>query len=173
MRAGAEERKAGPNGAGAAKGRTGPEAARVKEKNVKEYRMADLKVGMTEIFSRTVTAEMMEKFYEICGDENPLHLDPQFAREKGFEDRVVYGMLTASLISTLGGCYLPGKYCLIREVETKFLKPVFVGDELTVTGEVADVRPELKYLEVKVTIRNQKGEKVLKGLLKAGVMDGE
>ncbi|MBP5281786.1 MAG: MaoC family dehydratase [Lachnospiraceae bacterium] len=138
-----------------------------------EYKMSDLAVGMTESFSRKVTPEMMEKFYEISGDENPLHRDEEFAKEKGFENRVVYGMLTASLISTLGGVYLPGKYCLIQGVETKFLKPVFIGDELTVTGEVVDVRPELKYMEIKVTIRNQKNEKVLRGVLKAGVMDGE
>lgn len=135
--------------------------------------MSDLKVGMTESFTRTVTAEMMEKFYEISGDENPLHLDAEFAKKKGFGDRVVYGMLTASLISTMGGVYLPGRHCLIQGVETKFLRPVFIGDELTVTGEVSDVRPELNYLEVKVTIRNQKNDKVLRGLLKAGVLDGE
>lgn len=138
-----------------------------------EYKTSELAVGMTESFTRKITPEMMEKFYEVSGDENSLHRDETFARSKGFEGRVVYGMLTASLISTLGGVYLPGKHCLIQGVETKFLRPVFIGDELTVTGEVSDVRPELKYLEVKVTIRNQKNEKVLKGLLKAGVMDGE
>ena len=138
-----------------------------------EYKMSDLTVGMTESFSKKITAEMMEKFYEISGDENPLHRDAEFARTKGFEDRVVYGMLTASLISTLGGVYLPGKYCLIQGVETKFLKPVFIGDELTVVGEVTYVQPELRYLEIKVMIRNQKNEKVLRGVLKAGVMDGE
>ena len=138
-----------------------------------EYKMSELAVGMSESFTRKITPEMMERFYEISGDENPLHRDEEFAKGKGFDSRVVYGMLTASLISTLGGVYLPGKHCLIQGVETKFLRPVFIGDDLTVTGEVSDVRPELKYLEVKVTIRNQKNEKVLKGLLKAGVMDGE
>ncbi|MBR6477022.1 MAG: MaoC family dehydratase [Lachnospiraceae bacterium] len=138
-----------------------------------EYKMSDLAVGMTESFTRRITPEMMEKFYEISGDGNPLHREEEFARAKGFDGRVVYGMLTASLISMLGGVYLPGKYCLIQGVETKFLRPVFIGDELTVTGEVADVRPELKYLEIKVTIRNQRQEKVVRGVLKAGVMDGE
>ena len=140
---------------------------------MKEYRLAELAVGMKESFTKTITQEMLEKFYELSGDENPLHVDAAYARTKGFQDRVVYGMLTASLISTLGGCYLPGKYCLIQGVETKFLRPVFPGDEITVTGEVIDVRPELKYLEIRVTMRNQKDEKVVKGLLKAGVMDGE
>ena len=80
-------------------------------------------------------------------------------------------MLTASLISTLVGCYIPGKYCLIQGIEVRFAKPVFAGDELTVLGEVNRVDTELKYLEIKVTIWNQKKEKVLRGLLKAGIMD--
>lgn len=94
-----------------------------------------------------------------------------FAKSRGFEDRVVYGMLTASLISTLGGCYLPGKFCLIQGIEVKFAKPVFIGDELVVTGKISRVDYDLKYLEIKIMIKNQKNEKVLRGLLKAGVMD--
>lgn len=80
-------------------------------------------------------------------------------------------MLTASLISTLGGCYLPGKYCLIQGVEIRFAKPVFIGDTLEVIGEVSKVDKDLRYLEIKLTIKNQRGEKVLRGILKAGVMD--
>jgi len=89
-----------------------------------------------------------------------------------FERCVVYGMLTASFISTLGGCYLPGENCLIQGVEVKFCRPVYIGDILTVCGQVTVVDYDLKYLEIKVTITNQKNEKVLRGGLKAGVIDG-
>ena len=40
------------------------------------------------------------------------------------------------------------------------------------TGEVVRADDVLKYLEIKVTMKNQRGEKVLRGVLKAGVMDG-
>ena len=136
-----------------------------------EYRITDLSVGQQESFSVTVTKEMMEKFLDITGDVNPLHVSDDFAKEKGFPGRVAYGMLTASLISTLGGVYLPGKYCLIQGVEVRFAKPVFIGDVLEVTGETVRVDTDLRYLEIRVTIRNQRNEKVLRGLLKAGVMD--
>ena len=136
-----------------------------------EYRITDLSAGQQESFTVTVTEDMMAKFREITGDINPLHVSDEFAKEKGFPQRVVYGMLTASLISTLGGVYLPGKYCLIQGVEVRFAKPVFIGDVLEVTGEAVKVDRDLRYLEIKVTIRNQRNEKVLRGLLKAGVMD--
>ncbi len=136
-----------------------------------EYKISDISIGMKESFSVIISEEMMQKFYDITSDENPLHVNETFARERGFDNKVVYGMLTASMISTLGGCYLPGKYCLIQGVEIKFVKPVFVGDVLEVSGEAAKVDYDLRYLEIKVTIKNQKGEKMLKGILKAGVID--
>lgn len=138
---------------------------------MKEYNIFDIVIGTTESFSVTITEDMMNKFRDITGDENPLHVSNDFAKEKGFDNRVVYGMLTASLISTLGGCYLPGKHCLIQGVEVKFAKPVYIGDTLEVTGSVVKIDYDLRYLEVKVTIKNQHNSKVLRGLLKAGVLN--
>ena len=136
-----------------------------------DYKIDELYVGMTETFTRTITDDMMKKFLEISGDENPLHIDSEFAKSKRFPDRVVYGMLTASLISTLGGVYLPGKNCLIQGVEINFIKPVYVGDELTVTGEITEIYKDLNHVIIKVTIRNQNKQKVVRGILKAGVLD--
>lgn len=138
---------------------------------MQEYTINDLKPGMKEKFSRIITAEMLQKFYEITGDENPLHVDADYAKERGFLDRVTYGMLTVSLLSTLGGCYLPGKYCLIQGVEARFTRPVYIGDELYVSGEISRVDVDLKYAEIKTAIKNQKNEKVLRGLLKVGVIN--
>ncbi len=137
------------------------------------YTITDLKIGMTESFKKIITDEMLNSFYNLTGDENPLHLDGNFARAHGFKDRVVYGLLTSSFISTLGGCYLPGKYCLIQGVETKYLRPVFPEDEITVIGEIVDIRAELNYVEIKVTMKNQNGEKVLRGVLKVGLLNEE
>jgi 3-hydroxybutyryl-CoA dehydratase len=124
---------------------------------VNEYTIADLHSGLREGFSRTVTLEMMDAFEKLSGDVNPLHRDASFAMERGYPGRVVYGMLTASLYSTLAGVYLPGKYCLLRSVDSKFLIPVFIGDELTVTGEVAEVHHDLGVALIKATIINQRG----------------
>ena len=67
------------------------------------YRFEDLSVGLEEHFSATIRADMLDVFHELSADPNPLHLDDDFARMHGFPNRVVYGMLTASLFSTLGG----------------------------------------------------------------------
>lgn len=136
-----------------------------------EYKIRDLYIGQKESFQYDVTEEKMKSFLELTGDVNPLHTDDEYAKSKGHSGRVVYGMLTSSLISTLGGVFLPGKFCLIQGVDVKFAKPVFIGDHLTVTGEVIKVEVDLCYMEVKVTIVNQNGQKVLRGVMKAGVQD--
>lgn len=137
------------------------------------YRYDEIALGMEEKFEISITEEMMQKFKDITKDFNPLHCDSVFAVSRGFDSRVVYGMLTASFLSTLGGCYLPGKYCLIHSVEVKFAKPVYINDRLTIEGKVSDKNDIFKQLTIKVTIRNQRGEKVSRGILKVGVQDAE
>ncbi|MBQ9390802.1 MAG: MaoC family dehydratase [Lachnospiraceae bacterium] len=137
---------------------------------MREYQLEDIKVGMEESFQTTITEEMMKKFLDITGDVNPLHNDEEYAKDKNHPGRVVYGMLTASFISTLGGVYLPGKNCLIQGVEVKFKKPVYIGDTLTVTGVVDEVHESVRQIVIKVTIKNQNGKAVSKGVLRAGVM---
>lgn len=136
-----------------------------------EYKFDDLTIGFEESFQCEVTAEKMEGFKKITGDINPLHNDDNFAYNHGFNGRVVYGMLSASLISTLGGVYLPGKYCLIQQVESKFLSPVYIGDILTVKGIVKELNDSVKQAVIKIEIRNQELKKVVKGVLKVGFLE--
>ena len=84
---------------------------------------------------------------------------------------MAFGMLTASFLSTLAGVYLPGKNSLIHEVEVKFAKPVYPGDTLKVTGNVSEKNDTFRLFWMKVTITNQKGEKVLRGKMRVGVLD--
>ena len=129
------------------------------------YTFDELNVGMTESFKVTITEAMLDAFKGITGDVNPLHNDEEFAKAKGHPGRVAYGMLTASFLSTLAGVYIPGERSLIQQVETKFAKPVYIGDELTVTGEITELVESVQRLELKVTITNQDGKKVLRGTM--------
>ena len=143
-----------------------------------EYRFDDLRSKeeygadcTTEEFTVEVTEEMMDKFLSITGDVNPLHNDGEYAVSKGFEGRVVYGMLTSSFCSTLAGVYLPGKYCILHSVETAFRMPVYIGDTLTVKGFVKTKFYSTRTMEISVQITNSKGKKVAKGKITAGCMD--
>lgn len=138
---------------------------------IREYRYEELAVGTKETFPVTVTEKMLEDFYAITQDANPLHRDRAYAVQKGYADRVVYGMLTASLFSTLAGIYLPGRYSLIHSVETKFLRPVYVGDELMVSGVVKEKEDACRMLILQLLITNQNGDKVVKGRMQIKMLD--
>ena len=133
------------------------------------YTLAEMVPGLTEEFTVTVTAEMMEAFRTITGDVSPIHIDADYAKDRGYPGRVVYGMLGASFFSTLAGVYLPGEHCLLHGVECKFARPIFVGDTLTVTGTVADVSEAVAEAEIKAVITNQDGKKVTRGVIRAGL----
>ena len=113
---------------------------------------------------------MMRDFREISGDTNPLHNDEQFAQSKNYPSRVVYGMLTASLYSCLAGVYLPGRNCLLHSVHADFLRPVFVGDCLTVSGTISEKIDLFHQLVIKAVIHNQDGVKVSRARIEAGVL---
>lgn len=136
-----------------------------------EYKLEDIKIGMTEEFKVTITEKMQDDFRQNTGDINPMHKDEKFAEEKGFKGKLVFGMLTASFFSTLVGVYLPGKNCLFQECkDIRFHSPVFIGDELSIKGEVSEIDERFKRITVKATIRNQEGKKVCSAKLIAGVV---
>ena len=128
-------------------------------------------VGQEQSFKVEIDRSKVEKFLEISEDINPLHNDPAYAKSKGFEDRVVYGMLTSSFYSTLIGVYLPGKYAMLHSLNIQFSKPVYIGDKLKVHGKIRYINEAYKQIEIAAYISNQDGIKVSKAIIKTGVMD--
>ena len=137
------------------------------------YSIQDLSIGIKETFIVEITPDLFDKFKEITGDINPLHNNEEFVKKLGggYKGRVAFGMLTASFLSTLAGVYLPGERSLIHSVEIKFTKPVYIGDTLNVSGEVTEINDTVNQIVLKVEIKNQNGEKVLKGKMKVGFLD--
>ena len=133
------------------------------------YTLADMAPGLRAQFTYTVTEESMALFYRLTGDCSPIHMDEAYAAQRGYPGRVVYGMLGASFFSTLAGVYLPGEHCLLHGVECKFAKPVFIGDTLTVRGTVVRVSEIGSEAEIKAVITNQNGQRVTRGVIKAGL----
>ena len=138
-----------------------------------EYLFKELYIGQKETFTVQITKYLEDSFREITEDINPLHQDDVFAEKIGkgeFKSHVTFGMLTASFYSTLAGVYLPGKYSLIHSLNIKFQKPVYTGDYLTISGEIVEKQDELKLIQIKAIIKNQKAKKVSQADMKVLVM---
>jgi len=72
------------------------------------YHYEDIEIGMTAESVHTITEDDIEKFADVSGDRNPLHMDDEFAKETVFGQRIAHGALAASFISGVLGNQLPG-----------------------------------------------------------------
>lgn len=130
----------------------------------------DIRKAMSASFEVTLSSESIKAFALISGDQNPLHVDTEYARSVGHPSPVAHGLLTSSFFSRLVGMYLPGKYALIHRVDVEFRNPVYAGDILTVSGEVTDVHESVRQIEIKALITNQDQKRVSVGKIKVGML---
>ena len=135
-----------------------------------EYLFSEIKLGIKHSFTVEINKDMMQKFLDISGDNNPMHLDATYAKSKGMKSRVAYGMLTSAFYSKLVGVYLPGKFSLLHSIDLQFTKPVFIGDKLTVFGEVFEVNEIFRQIVVKAFISNQDMQKISRAKIKIGLV---
>ena len=133
-------------------------------------RIEDFETGQHVTFTKTFTEEDVRHFIEITGDVNPLHVDEAFASKTQFGRRVLHGMLTASILSTMVGMLLPGTGAIYRSQTIRFLLPVHIGDTVTAHFVVRSVDRERHRLEIESWIENAEGERVLDGMCEAGLL---
>ncbi len=103
------------------------------------FYIEDLAVGMTDIFTKTVTETDIVTFAGISGDTNPVHLDKTFAQETIFKERIAHGLLSASFISAVLGTRLPGPGCIYLSQSLNFLSAVRIGDTVRARATITDV----------------------------------
>ncbi|HEX8140463.1 MAG TPA: MaoC family dehydratase [Pyrinomonadaceae bacterium] len=122
-----------------------------------------LQVGETAWLSRTITDADVRAFAALTGDENPVHLDEEYAKTTRFGRPVAHGMLGASLISAVLGNQLPGQGSVYLSQTLQFVAPVFPGDTVTARVTVTRVREDKPIVTLETTCSNQRGEPLIKG----------
>ena len=95
--------------------------------------------------------------YRLCGDRNPLHSDPAFAKRAGFDQPILHGLCTygftgRALLHTLCGSD-PARFGFVHG---RFSRPTLPGDSLTVSMWDADDG-------VRFRTDNQRGQTVIDG----------
>jgi acyl dehydratase len=125
-------------------------------------RIEDLGAGTREVTVRAITAADVDDFGRISGDLNPLHMDQAFAATTPFGRRVAHGLLTGAIVSTTH-TNLTGPGFVYIGQELNFRAPVFIGDTLTVTVTVVEVKQAKRILVLQTVVTKQDGTRVLDG----------
>jgi acyl dehydratase len=96
-------------------------------------------VGRAFILQRTLTQADFDRFAALSGDDNPIHVDPDFAATTRFGKTVSHGMLLYSLIHRALQRDFPGAVAL--EQGLTFPSPTYAGEALTVRLTVTESDP--------------------------------
>jgi len=103
------------------------------------YYIEDLSEGMTASYAKTVTDADVVLFAGISGDDNPVHINQEFAENSMFKQRIAHGMLSAGFISAVLGTKMPGPGAIYISQSLKFKAPVHIGDTVKATVTILEV----------------------------------
>ena len=118
----------------------------------------DFVVGQSAELTRTIVEADVMAFATLTGDFNPVHVDAAAAAASSFGERIVHGMLTASLLSTVLAMQLPGPGAIYLSQTLQFLRPVKLGDTVTARVELTAIDLTTRRLTLATTIRNERGK---------------
>ena len=124
---------------------------------------SDLKVGMNETITKTITETDIILYAGISMDNNPAHTNEEYAKTTMFKHRIAHGMLSAGLISAVLGTKLPGEGSIYMAQELKFLAPVYAEDTISATVEIIELIPEKNRVILNTKCTNQNGKEVIIG----------
>lgn len=124
------------------------------------YTYDELREGDSNSYEKTITAADVLLFSAVSGDNNPMHMNDEFAKKSKFKRRIAHGALTNSLISTALTRAFPTSIYISQH--TEFTAPVFIDD--TIKAVVTCIEKLDKgRVRMKTECYNQNNELILTG----------
>jgi len=130
---------------------------------MKKFKFNEIVIGQNAEYSRLITETDIQRFAEVSGDFNPVHMDEEFAKKSLFRGRIAHGLLSASFISTVLAKELPGPGSIYIRQELNFKRPVRIGDKIIAKVEVIGKDNKKKRIILKSICLNQNDEIVIDG----------
>jgi 3-hydroxybutyryl-CoA dehydratase len=128
---------------------------------VRELTFSEIKIGDMYEFDVAITEKLVGDFASLSGDNNPIHMDPEYAKSTEVGERIAHGLLISSFFSRLIGLYLPGKYSLYLSQNLKFHKPVTIGLHITIKGTVNQKIESANTIKIETLAIKKEGAEIL------------
>ncbi|TXT37159.1 MAG: phosphate acetyltransferase [Comamonadaceae bacterium] len=133
---------------------------------IENFTYPEIEIGQSARLLRTLTLQDISAFAAVSGDTNPAHLNPEFANETLFHGVIAHGMWSGAVISALLGTQFPGPGTIYQKQLLQFIKPVCIGDTVTVSVTVTAKDDSDKSVELDCEVVNQRGQRVVSGVAK-------
>ncbi len=122
-----------------------------------------MKIGDTYDFPFRFTQEQVIDFARVTGDDNPIHLDADYAANTLFKKPIVHGFLAGSIFSRVFGTMWPGAGSIYLQQSMQFKRPVFVDTDYTAKFEVIEADERRNSVIITTTIVNDAGKEMVTG----------
>ncbi len=113
--------------------------------------------------ARTFAQRDFERFAQLSGDDNPIHVDPNFAARTRFERPVAHGMLLYSVLSGVLHDELLPPGSLQLEQELVFPAPTFADEAVKFSLQVTSIHEGQDIAEISMQIVRPDGEMSCQG----------
>ncbi len=113
-------------------------------------------VGQTFSEKHLLTQGEFDRFAALSGDDNPIHVDPEFSARTRFGKTVAHGMFLYSLICGVLAKHLP-KVSQISQ-DLMFPTPSYVGEEIVVSVRVLDLDVAKHQARIETIVTRPNGE---------------
>lgn len=131
-----------------------------------------IKSGDTYTHEFRFSQEDVNQFARVTGDNNPVHIDADFAATTMFKKPIMHGFLGGSIFSKVFGTLFPGNGTIYLKQSMAFTKPMFVDTDYEAVFTVGEVIAEKHRATVETIIREKEsGDTTIKG--EATVMNTE
>lgn len=125
--------------------------------------MKKIELGKFFEFKSVFNDEEVALFASLSKDNNPIHLDDDYAKQSVFGRKVVHGVLVMSMFSKIFGTLYPGEGTIYLSQSAKFIKPAYVGDVLTAKVTLNDFEPTRRIGIFLTESFNSEGKLILSG----------
>ena len=102
------------------------------------YTFETIEKGAEYSNSRFVSEEDVATFAQVTGDDNPIHLNKEYAQTTRFEGCIVHAVFLLGLISKVLGRDFPGPGSVAVTISCRFLRPVPVNSNVRVDVKIVE-----------------------------------
>ena len=128
--------------------------------------MSKIKLGDTYTEKVRYTQANVDTFAKISGDNNPIHINQEYASKSIFGRCIVHGFFAGAVFSKVFGTQWPGEGTIYLFQEMKFKSPVFVEQDYSAVFEVVEL-DEVKHRgTIKCTLQDADGKVAIAGTAK-------
>lgn len=133
---------------------------------------ASIAEGAAHTRRYAITPAVYEGFLGAFEDRSPVHVDEAYARDRGFDGKVMHGAILNGFVSHFVGMCFPGRRALLLSVDLRYAAPCYLGDVVELQATVSQKVDAQQVIVLTLRIQNvTRGTSAARGRAQVSVGD--